>query len=325
VDRRGAAMKPQRTYWHLEALGRRPSEYEIATSRLLYHPQRGFEVDVPVADWYRRHQRESPLKADDWDVFHDPRETTYTRYVTLQNQRETFVTGLLRAHDGGGGDARLPEAAAALLERVMAPLRYPGHALQMAAAYVAQMAPGGRIVIAAMFQAADEMRRVERLAYRLRLLQHARPGFGDDSRSRWEGDPAWQGLRELLERLLTTWDWGEAFAALNFAVKPAFDELMMNHFAAAARAAGEELLPQMFFSLNEDCAWHRDWSRALARAAIAARPENRAVLQDWVDAWRPRAVAAMAPLAEVMSPGSAGTIPRQIEDVLRHHWATASS
>ena len=37
----------QRTYWHLEALGRRPTDYEIATSRLLYYVGRGFEVTLP--------------------------------------------------------------------------------------------------------------------------------------------------------------------------------------------------------------------------------------------------------------------------------------
>ena len=65
------------------------------------------------------------------------------------------------------------------LERLLPPLRYLYHGLQMLAAYVGQMAPSGRITIAAALQAADEMRRVQRIAYRMAMLRRLRPGFGD--------------------------------------------------------------------------------------------------------------------------------------------------
>ena len=47
----------------------------------------------------------------------------------------------------------------------------------MLAAYIGKMAPSSRITIAASFQAADEMRRVQRLAYRMRQLQVTHPEF----------------------------------------------------------------------------------------------------------------------------------------------------
>jgi hypothetical protein len=57
------------------------------------------------------------------------------------------------------------------------PLRFPGHGLQMLAAYIGKMAPSSGITMAASFQAADEMRRVQRLAYRMRQLQVTHPEF----------------------------------------------------------------------------------------------------------------------------------------------------
>jgi len=72
----------------------------------------------------------------------------------------------------------------------------------MTAAYVGSMAPGGRIVVACLFQAADEMRRIQRLAYRMRQLQGTHPGFGSESKSAW--DPHWQPLRAVIEKLLVT-------------------------------------------------------------------------------------------------------------------------
>ena len=39
------------------------------------------------------------------------------------------------------------------------------------------------------------------------------------TRQRWEEDGAWQPLREAVENMLIAYDWGEAFVALNLAVK----------------------------------------------------------------------------------------------------------
>jgi toluene monooxygenase system protein E len=83
-------MKPARkTYWHLGAGRRLPSDYEIATSRLLYHVDRGgFALELPTSDFYRRHQAQSLLVSDRWDEVSDPRATTYTKYVDLARERE---------------------------------------------------------------------------------------------------------------------------------------------------------------------------------------------------------------------------------------------
>jgi len=161
-SRQDTAQK--RTYWHLSDLGRKPTDYDIATSRLHYWTARGFEVKVPVSEWYERYQRGSELRCRDWEEWGDPRQTTYTTYTTMQRTREAFVNGLLDSISDDY-DRGLSPQWVALLNRVLAPLRYPGHGLQMVAAYVGNMAPTARITIAATFQAADEMRRVQRLAY----------------------------------------------------------------------------------------------------------------------------------------------------------------
>ena len=85
----------KRTYWHLSDLGRKPTDYDIATSRLHYWTARGFEVKVPVSEWYERYQRGSELRCRDWEEWGDPRQTTYTTYTTMQRTREAFVNGLL--------------------------------------------------------------------------------------------------------------------------------------------------------------------------------------------------------------------------------------
>ncbi len=165
-------MAQQKTYWHLLQQRRMPTEYEIVTSKLLCYTGEGFtgkrfELDVPLLEWYKRFQQESPLTCTSWEKFRDPRETTYTKYTELQRDKEIFVDGILDEIEASGYDAQLSPGWLHVLSRVVAPLRYPGHGLQMVAAYIGQMAPGGRIVITATLQAGDEMRRVQRIAYRL--------------------------------------------------------------------------------------------------------------------------------------------------------------
>src|ERR1700722_11387669 len=209
-------MAQQKTYWHLLHQRRMPTEYEIVTSKLLFYTGEGFtgkrvELDVPLLDWYKRFQQESPLTCSSWEKFRDPRETTYTKYTEIQRDKEIFVDGILQEIEVSAYDAHLSPQWLQVLSRVVAPLRYPGHGLQMVAAYIGQMAPGGRIVITATLQAGDEMRRVQRIAYRIRQIQQRHPAFASDSKTRWESDPMWQPLRFAIENLLTCYDWAESF------------------------------------------------------------------------------------------------------------------
>ena len=306
----------RRTYWHLENLGRKPSEYDIVTSKLLFYPERGFEVDTPISEWYAKYQKGSRLQCKDWDAFRDPRETTYTKYTELQKNKETFVDGLLNVVDATGYDASMTITWRVRLERVLPVLRYPLHGLQMLSAYVGQMAPGGRVVVASALQAADEMRRIQRCAYRMRQIQETRATFGADSKTLWQDDPMWQPMRQVIERMLVTYDFGEAFVALNFVLKPAFDELFMVHFARLAASQGDEVLSQIFQSLNEDCVWHRQWSTALAAMLVRADVANHAAMKAWADQWHEPVMQAVRAFSPLFCEGLERFAPCPFETVL---------
>jgi len=145
------------------------------------------------------------------------------------------------------------------------------------------------------------MRRVQRIAYRVRQLQHLYRGFASDSKARWQTDTLWQPLRIAIEKLLICYDWAESFVALNLVLKPLMDELFMNHLSDLALREGDYLLGQVFYSLNEDCRWHREWSQALTRMVIEDNSQNIGTIQGWIEKWHPvaaRALQAFAPLFE---------------------------
>jgi toluene monooxygenase system protein E len=114
----------------------------------------------------------------------------------------------------------------------------------MASAYIQQMSPASTITNCAAFQAADSFRWLSHTAYRTKELSltFADKGFGVDECAYWETDPAWQGFRELMEKLLIAWDWGEAFVALNLVAKPAIEEAVLRKLGEAARHNGDTLL-----------------------------------------------------------------------------------
>lgn len=294
----------RKTYSRLTTGRRIPTEYELTSTDLHYNYPRRFELPAgnPVVDWYYRHREGSALQSGDWDKFADPRSTTYRIYTQLRDGREDVVDGLFREIDDTGYDAQLDDEWVRFLDRWYSPLRFPVHGLQMLAAYVAQMAPSSRITNCAAFQAGDEMRRVQRIAYR--TVQLAGPPLGEEAvarqRSAWEEAPAFQPLRELVERALVAYDWGESFVVTNAVVKPRIDRLVNQYIAGTlATANGDPILTSVHFSLDEDARWHREWTAALIRHIVDADTANAEVVTGWIEKWSPLASDALEALAAV--------------------------
>jgi hypothetical protein len=318
-------MEVRKTYWHLAGAKRLPSDYEIATSRLLYHVARGgFAVNVPTSEFYARHQKGSQFTSERWDDFADPRATTYTKYVELQRDAESHVSRLLASVEDPEYEKRLATGWAEDFGCILSPLRFLCHGLQMAAAYVGHMAPSGRISVAALFQCGDEVRRIQRLAYRLAQLARARPEIARDGRAVWQSDPKWQPLRRAVEHLLVAYDWGEALVALNVCLKPVIDDLFLTALAARADQSKDHLDAQILRSLYEDCRWHRAWSDALLTLAFSDRPSNREVVARWSDAWRPRVDECARAAATIIGIDAASAVEAALTQ-LRHLDPTGAS
>lgn len=150
---------------------KKPSEYEVVTSKLHYHYGRQpapFKLDpsTPINTWYLRYREGSPLQADTWESFRDPHQLTYEVYVQRQAERESYLENLVDEFEGRNHDSGLQREWVRLLDRLYLRARFPMHALQMSALYEAQLAPSSFITNAAYVQAADEQRRIQWLAYR---------------------------------------------------------------------------------------------------------------------------------------------------------------
>ena len=241
---------------------------------------------------------------------------TYKAYVNLQAEAEAKVGGVLEAHAEAGADA--DPGSVALLGHLFTPSRYLNHGFQQVEAYIGYMAPSSYITNAAAFSTADFLRRVTTIAYRTRELQIASPdsGIGSAERSLWEGHDGWQPARKAIEYALVSYDWGEAFTALNLVLAPTLDDVLLTQLGQVAKSNGDNLTWLLTSFLAEDSRRRSRWSRALADLAVAQRPENRAVLGKWVGRWSALADDAALGLGKILETAPGNRV--QAADVAAH-------
>ena len=118
----------------------------------------------------------------------------------------------------------------------------------------------------------------------------------------WEDAAAFQPLRELIERALIAYDWGEAFAVTILVIKPRIARLVNQEIAGTlATANGDPILASIHFSLDEDARWHRAWTAALLRHLIEDTPANAEVVSGWIGKWSPLAARALEAFAGTLA------------------------
>jgi len=288
-----ATLKPLKTWSHLSAQRKRPSEYEIVTTNLHFHTNnkdKPFEVGqgAKMNDWYLKYRNNSPLKHENWDAFRDPEQLVYRTYNILQEGQEAYVTGLLNQFSERGNDEMISKQWAADLARLYTPSRYIFHTLQMIAAYLHQMSPASTISNLGTYQSADHLRWVTHTAYRTCELAKTWPdiGLAEKERVHWENDPAWQGFRELAEKALVVWDWAEATIVLEVVLKPAVSAAVQKQLGLAGAENGDTLLSLLNDAQMRDSERHQRQTQKLIEFACS-NEANTPIIQGWVDKWQP--------------------------------------
>jgi toluene monooxygenase system protein E len=259
-------LKPLKTWSHLAARRRKPSEYEIVSANLHYNdkrPDTPYELSPTMFmnEWYKKNTFGTALKHADWNAFRDPEEVVYRTYNMMQDGQETYVFGLFDQFNQREHDHALDPRWAGTLARFYTPSRYLFHTIQMASAYVGQVSPASTITNCHYFQMADSFRWLSHTAYRTKELSQvfADKGFGAD------------------ERMIA---------------KPAIDEAVLRKLGESARHNGDTLLGLITDAQLIDAARHRRWISALVKMALET-PGNLELIQGWIAKWEPLADKAI--------------------------------
>ncbi|GAA4555573.1 aromatic/alkene monooxygenase hydroxylase subunit beta [Pseudonocardia xishanensis] len=304
-------FKPLRTWSHLAKNRRRPTEYEIVSTNLLWSTDDdapwAMGPAVPLSQWYIKYRNNSPLRHEDWDGFRDPDQLVYRTYNMIQDGQESHVDALLQDHSGNEHDEGLTSEWVGKLATFYTPAKYLLHTVQMSAAYLAALSPSSTIENCFIFESGDQLRWVSRTAYRTAELgtTHAGFEFGRQERAAWEVDPAWQGFRELMEKILVSWDWAEQFVALNLVAKPAIDTALLRTLSSVAQDNGDTLLALLCRAQLIDSERSVRWSEALLRYALDSAEhgaDNRELVRSWFAKWVPLADAAATAYCGALAP-----------------------
>ena len=298
TEQAAEALKPLKTWSHLAENRKKPSEYEIVSTKTLFttgNPDAPLELsaDLPMNKWIKRYRTDAPLQHPDWDAFRDPDRVVYRTYCTDRDNDEDYIDGLVSKYNDLRHDAALSHTWVQALGSRYTPLRYLLHTTQMASAYLVTMSAASTVANCFVFQMGDAFRWMSRVSYRTAELRQSWPdaGFGRDERAHWENDAAWQGFRELMERLLATYDYGEAIIALNRVALPAVDAAL-RELAAQAVASGDPLTQLLVEAQLDDSARREKWTDALI-AFLEAEGDNKAYVEAVVATWTPVAERAV--------------------------------
>ncbi len=323
-----ARRRPRKKTWStLGDVTGKPSDCEIVTHNLNHTTgETPLEMgpDVHGNVWLKKYRDDILIKVGNWDAFRDPDRVTYHSYVKMQDTQEAYIDKLLASFtQEDTSDGRLTNECLQLLLTAMTPCRYLTHVQQMLSAYIQQIAASSYVADCASFQVADQLRRVQRIAYRTRQLgtEHPSHGFGSGERATWEEAPSWQPVREAMEKLLLVYEWDEALVAFNLIIRPVCDNLFVNQLSRAARLAGDELDGLLLENLYQDCERHDRWTVAAMNLIVAEDAANRDVLRDFAAKWNGHAEAIITSGSDMIAANVDGLSAQNIADDVLARWA----
>lgn len=302
--------KRAKTWSSFGDLGRKPSEYEVVTHNMnhTFRADDGQPLemgpDVQGNVWLREHRDQHIFGVEAWNDFRDPDKLTYRKYCQVQDESETYIDELLKNFTvSKKADASLDAHALQFLSESMTPQRYLGHGQQMLSCYIQQMAPSTYVSNCATFQAADTLRRVQRVAYRTKQLDNENPsfGFGHGERAMWEKDSSWQPVREAIEKLMVEYDFDRAVSGFQLCVKPMLDNLFLNQFAIVARSLGAEVDALIAENLYADSLRHQRWTVDFVKFVIEKNSTGKNELRTLLSEFRSLATVAVEAGSELLS------------------------
>lgn len=286
--------------------GRKPTQYEEVTLHTQWDPK-----NFAQQGWFSPHSDGRPvwdpnstrLEVRDWWAYRDPARLWFRPYVEAQARQEEAIELASEGAKQAGYLAEIDPSWVDVLAHHYAAYRFYEYGLFLSLSYAQREALSDVVATPIVFQGLDKDRHAQAIALFLMDLEESLPGFPNEAgKQAWMEDPLWQPAREYVERLMACRDWGEILVAINLALEPLASTLFTREYLGRfAPRHGDPVTAVAVETVANDRARSVDATAELVRFAIADTPANRAVVQDWLDLWGPRAcrvASALAPLFE---------------------------
>lgn len=317
IDVKTLSIEPTRkTFDHLKRrFGDKPASryqeasYDIqATENLHYRPTWDPQQALYDPDLSR-------VRMADWHAIKDPRQFYYHTYtITRARQQDTAEANFDFVESRGLGDL-LPQALRDTALALLVPLRHVAWAANQNNTFICGYGFGVTFTQPALYYAMDSLGIAQYLS-RLGLLFGGQDAL-ERGRADWTDGAAWQPLRRYAEDSMALRDPVELFVAWNVALDgllyPLVYERIVDDHLAAQGAAAVAMLTQFMTG------WHGETQRfidAALKTMAAESDDNRAVMDEWLSAWRARAVEVIEPVAAIALGDAAADAVAEQHEVL---------
>ena len=247
------------------------------------------------------------LKSSDWHRFLDPNEeweqTIYRNNANVVRQVQQNLANARKAEAYG----QWTRSWTQFVERHVGAWMHAEQGLGMHVFVAIQRsAPTNMINNALAVNGAHKLRFAQDLALYNLDIEEQLDGFdGSAHRDVWQSDPAWQGVRENVERLTAVTDWAEGLFATNLVFEPLVGELFRSHLVLQIAARnGDYTTPGVMGAGENDYDRDLRYTRALFTLLLgddSHGPGNKQVVQEWLERWVPVSLDAARRLQPLWS------------------------
>jgi propane 2-monooxygenase small subunit len=306
------AGSDSRSFNYFTPQRRRASKYEDVTVDVQPDPEK-YLTQGWILGWANGDIGYDPvwtqIESSDWHRFRDPNEEwEQTIYVNNSNSVRQIRQNIEDAKSENAFE-NWKESWLDILARHVSAWAHADHGLGM---YV--FMPAQRAAMSNMHNNAIAVNCMHKLRtaqdillYNLELSEQLPDKFdGTLHKSTWMEDPAWQAVRENVERLMNANDWAETTFAANIVFEPLVGELFRSQFVMRfAPAHGDSLTPSVIgvsereFN-DRDLAYTRDMMLDMLEDEVHGE-ENRGLMQEWLERWVPYSLAAARGLEPIWS------------------------
>nr|WP_180204295.1 aromatic/alkene monooxygenase hydroxylase subunit beta [Pseudomonas sp. SbOxS1]NYU04140.1 phenol hydroxylase [Pseudomonas sp. SbOxS1] len=233
----------------------------------------------------------------DWYAVSDPRQYYYGAYVQARAKMQENAEhdyAFCEKRDMLGG---LSPENIQLINTLLLPLRHAELGANMNNSNIAADGFGTSVTQMHMFQAMDRLGIAQYLSRIGLMLDDGDVLLLAQAKQLWLNDAAWQGMRRYVEDTLVIRDWFELTVAQNVVSDGLVYPLMFHKLDEHLSANGAGQVGMLTEFMRLWFAESQRWVDALLKTVINESPENKSMVQGWIDRWSQRSLEALAPLA----------------------------